>query len=313
MTASRKARRVETLLTRISAMQYGDTGSQVTADLRGVFTPHPVYGMPASVAFSEVRLAVRLAVRAACKQHGYRLFLPTEGGDCIAVAPFCLVTREHYEHVLDAQTGLPKGNYTARGVVSVDYVTPKGNVIGESYQHYLTAYQLDTKPGPENRREDRYAAQITAHIDALTAAGEGYGPVAVPPDIASFINRAKVQPGWGLTFNQRERTWYAGRGGHIALGKADTNVDERDDTGFDPDAIQARFSAAGIQSVYDRVEGDKDLIGTHGPPRSGVIDVGYLRDQDRRVDVVDIENHGRRFSDHNLIDIALAIRLGAAS
>lgn len=224
-----------------SSMKYSEGGKAATADVRDLLVKAELKDAPDCVGFTESPPggAVRRAITRLARRRGYHAWTP-KGDFVFAVHPRNTVTETGYVHVLAPNTGMSEGNYGERGLAFVTFQTPAGNVVTCHGSHWLTAYVLDNHPGPETRREDRYAEQTRAMVKAVVAHGAG---------------------------------------GHLSFWQGDTNLNEQKDHGQDPDGFHAMSTAAGLRSVYDELDrypathgplkkgSTIDVLGSYDPDR----------------------------------------------
>lgn len=228
------------------SMQRDDPPRQIDEDLDVAFNPGSWgdYGLPDLIGFTEATpgQAVRPRLIRHAERAGYVLNLPESGDVVTAVrawdpAGAVAVIHELVEvgsvEVLPARSGFDKGNYAAKRVVETTIRTPAGNVITHHGMHWLTAYRLDTTPGPENRRE-------ALHLDQSE----------------EIVERVQLH----------------GKGRRISLWSGDLNVDEAADTGFDDSAPHAVFAAAGLRSAFDEVGRYPDTHGRRTIDVAGTYD-----------------------------------------
>lgn len=255
----------------ISSMQYSDSSAQIEADMVALLDGANDT-RPDAVGFTEAdKNRVSGVIAKVARDHGYHVFDPPRGDGVIIVHKRNQFLAANYIKTLDANTGMPKGNYSEKGICEVHFLTPAGNQVCYFGTHFLTAYQLDRRPGHENRREERYGMQL----DAMAATAK------------------RVSQHRNLGF------WFC-----------DSNIPEDKDTGFDKDAMDASFSEAKMVSIWDELRDEKDLFtnrggfpGTHGGVSSSTIDIVGKCENDRRSDAHSVRvRRRRRFSDHDVVD-----------
>jgi hypothetical protein len=255
-------------------MEFSDTARAIAQDLKAVLVNPETHDAPDVVAFSEAHKAsrVRPAVKRVGTKRGWQVYVPPKGDVVLAVHPRHRLLETGYVHVLDAQTGLPKGNFSNRGVAFVTFITPAGNVVTDHSIHWITAFRLDRRPGPESPREIKHMEQTDAVIEQVTAHGEGR---------------------------------------RVSFWQGDTNVPEDRDKGADNVAIHARFREHGLTSVWDELSASQaipaNFPSTHGR-RGSTIDIIGSYDPDRRVTAVDARVRPIRHSDHQVVDAWYDVR-----
>lgn len=174
------------------------------------------------------------------------------GGGLIALREDCEVVAAGYSHVLDPRKTRP-GAHGHRGVHWVQFISPGGNLCSHQVAHWLTGTALGSNPTDNIRREERNILLTNAMILEVSTRAMGDA---------------------------------------IAFWSADTNVDEVKDTGADPTAPHAKFTAAGLLSIYDELGVYPD---THGKKTLDVI--GRHR-SDLRVSPNRVRVHPRQNKDH---------------
>lgn len=245
-----------------SSMQYSDRPTEQREDAEQVFDLADQLGV-AVIGFSEATRhgSVFPELAAAAHRHDWFWQRGITGDYRFAVSPSCEVLENGYVHVLDAAVGHGP-HHSKRGVAEVTFRTAAGNVITDHGSHWLTGFQLDRKPGAEGPRERQHREQTDAMI---------------------------------------ERVQLHAAGRRLSFWQGDTNVDEQRDTGFDRAAIEARFAAHGLESIYDeRFDGNDQLPSTHG--RRTIDVIGSIR-ADRRVTgrSVRVVKRNGRHADHLIV------------
>lgn len=221
-------------------------------------------GCPDVVAFTEVSGSMRIVLRQIAGAHGYHSF-SSPSDISFAVSDRHRIRSSGYVKTLNPHVGMSKGNFGERGVGHVTFVTPAGNVITEHATHWLTQYHLDREAGDEGRREHFFSDQTRDMI---------------------------------------KQTLLHNHGRLISFWSGDTNLDEPRDTGFDHDAVHAKFKAAGLVSIYDDLGEFPATLG------SRTIDIIGRVLADGRVKPVDVNVHRRngRHADHLMVDATYEIR-----
>lgn len=249
-----------------SSMQGSDKQAEIIDDVRQMFNV-AVNNDVDLICLSETDRHgdVMPHVRVEAFRRGW--WLQDEGvtGDCrFILNPKNKLLESGYVHVLDGQGGMPAGNFSNRGVAEITFETVGGNIITDHSSHWLTAFELDRRPGAEHPREAKFDKQTEAMI---------------------------------------ERVLLHGKGRRLSFWQGDTNLNEEKDTGFDHDAIHYQFKKAGLLSIYDELMPGENLPSTHGSAKGGTIDIIGSLEEDTRVKPVSVRVLPRRgrHSDHLMV------------
>lgn len=240
-----------------SSMQYSDPLPAIREDAHALFAAADELGAD-TIGFTETQKgtdAYRAVVEAAARAGWW---MQSEiAGDCrFALHPENKLIESGYVHVVDGDEPGVGGRFGQRGIAELTFRTQPGNVVTVHGAHWLTDYKLDRRPGPENRREAAFDRQTQAMI---------------------------------------ERVELHARGRRLSFWEGDTNLNEERDTGFDHDAIHARFQDAGLVSIWDELhKPGSELPSTLNGPGGPTLDVIGSCDLDGRVTAASVRVLPRR-------------------
>lgn len=192
--------------------QFSDPRKQVRSDAERVLQDITGRGAPDFIGISEAETNGHVAPIYAdvALERGWHVYDPPKSG-CMIFARHPLLDAG-YRHVIDANTGMPKGNYGHRGIA---YAAAHVENVGEVWyhaKHALTDFQLGDNPGDNLKREG-------SNTRLWTAAGQ--------------------------------ETADHGKGPALAFLAGDFNVHAKKDTGKDPHGPEAILGAHGLVSCWD--------------------------------------------------------------